>query len=479
MLLVTWLWQGLAVAVMTALVLGCARRLNAATRYVVWWLALVAVLVLPAAYVSVLRPSPGPGVSLAALPPADAAVLLPGVPDWLFAVAIVAWMIALLAGLVRVALGMSTVFRLKRVSRPLDPARSSGLAVWNTLRGTGRQPRLHVSERVGGACALGLWRPVILVSRSLADRLDDQELDLIVLHERAHLERYDDWAGLAEAIVFAVAGLHPAVWFIGRRIRFEREAACDDRVVARTGAVREYARSLVQAAASSSGQDNGFDRFTVPGAIRGRSALGGRVRRLLDPIRDRGSRLTIRTAVASAALLLAAVTVGARSPALIVLVDTTLEWPRVAALGRLAASGDLTGRERMTDVAPDRPPLRNGTTPDKRAAKPIPVFREPDGSRLSPRQEPLAPPLDPIPTSTRRAADIFGGPMELDPPPAAVESTKPPQSLTPWAVLARSGTSTGQGAARVGTSAGARARDAGLSIGRFFSRTGKSIADSY
>src|SRR5262245_17396947 len=50
-LLVTWLWQGLAIACVTALALKAARRLNAATRHVIWWLALAAVLAIPVVHV--------------------------------------------------------------------------------------------------------------------------------------------------------------------------------------------------------------------------------------------------------------------------------------------------------------------------------------------------------------------------------------------------------------------------------------------
>lgn len=46
-LIVTWLWQGLAIACITVLALKATPRLNAATRHVIWWLALAAVLAIP------------------------------------------------------------------------------------------------------------------------------------------------------------------------------------------------------------------------------------------------------------------------------------------------------------------------------------------------------------------------------------------------------------------------------------------------
>ena len=102
-----------------------------------------------------------------------------------------------------------------------------------------------------GACALGLGRPVILVSRAVAGALSDESLDEIVMHEQAHLDRYDDWSQLLLAVLSSLVGLHPAVRFLARRLDVDREAACDDRVVSCTGASRRYASALLAVAAAS------------------------------------------------------------------------------------------------------------------------------------------------------------------------------------------------------------------------------------
>lgn len=92
---------------------------------------------------------------------------------------------------------------------------------------------------------------MILVSRAVADALSDESLDEIAMHEQAHLDRYDDWSLLVLAVVGSLAGLHPAVRFLARRLDVDREAACDDRVMSRTGATRRYASSLLTAAAAN------------------------------------------------------------------------------------------------------------------------------------------------------------------------------------------------------------------------------------
>ena len=75
-----------------------------------------------------------------------------------------------------------------------------------------------VSEAASVASVLGFARPVIVLPRRLLTRVTDHELDQIVLHEYAHVQRWDDWARLVQAIVEAVCPFHPAVRWVGRSI---------------------------------------------------------------------------------------------------------------------------------------------------------------------------------------------------------------------------------------------------------------------
>ena len=77
------------------------------------------------------------------------------------------------------------------------------------------------------------------------------ELNAILLHELAHLRRYDDWTNLAQKLVKAILFFHPAVWFIESRLTLEREMACDDAVLAASYSPRAYAESLVGLAEKS------------------------------------------------------------------------------------------------------------------------------------------------------------------------------------------------------------------------------------
>src|SRR5262249_22375136 len=306
-LIATWLWQGVAVAGITTMVLRATPRLNAATRYVIWWLALAAVMAIPIVHIvagvaeTLFIPSVVKSTRVDAL-----MLVLPSLRGSVTTAFIVLWAFTLGSGLIRIARGCCAVGRLKRASASFDLVREARLTMWASVRHSSRRKMvLRTSECRVGACALGLGGPpIILVSSSLLDALSDDELDEIVMHERAHLERRDDWLKLVQAIVSSVAGLHPATRFIMRQIDADCEAACDDCVVARTGDSRRYAWTLV-GAASAVVECNKL-RLT-PGATGTPAALRRRVSRLLDPRCDRGARLAWGTNLTSAAVLAIAV----------------------------------------------------------------------------------------------------------------------------------------------------------------------------
>jgi hypothetical protein len=81
--------------------------------------------------------------------------------------------------------------------------------------------------------------------------LSPVELNAVVLHELAHLRRWDDWTNLAQKILRALLFFHPAVWWIGRSLSLEREMACDDFVLASNPNPRAYAQCLVSVAEKS------------------------------------------------------------------------------------------------------------------------------------------------------------------------------------------------------------------------------------
>jgi hypothetical protein len=91
-------------------------------------------------------------------------------------------------------------------------------------------------------------KPVIVVPGWVMLELSADELNQVLLHELAHLRRWDDWTNLAQKVVKAVFFFHPAVWWIEKQVSLEREMACDDAVIAETASPRAYAECLTHLA---------------------------------------------------------------------------------------------------------------------------------------------------------------------------------------------------------------------------------------
>ncbi len=91
---------------------------------------------------------------------------------------------------------------------------------------------------------IGYLRPVILMPVGLLAGLPVTQVEAILLHELAHIRRYDYLVNLLQVIVEGVLFYHPVVWWISGVVRTERENCCDDLVVSVTGGALEYATAL-------------------------------------------------------------------------------------------------------------------------------------------------------------------------------------------------------------------------------------------
>jgi TonB family protein len=95
---------------------------------------------------------------------------------------------------------------------------------------------------------VGWLRPVILVPVSAMSGLTTWQLELILMHELAHVRRYDHLVNLLQVVIETLLFYHPVVRWVSRVMREEREHCCDDLVVARSGDALAYARALTELA---------------------------------------------------------------------------------------------------------------------------------------------------------------------------------------------------------------------------------------
>lgn len=149
----------------------------------------------------------------------------------------------------------------------------SGLTVQLHLS---RPIRLLESCLVDAPMVFGHFRPLILMPIGLLAGLPAGQIEAILLHELAHIRRYDYLVNVLQRLVEGLLFYHPAVWWISGVIRAERENCCDDVVVAMSGNAREYAAAL---AALEQNRWSGRD----PAVAATGGSLVKRIRRLLYP----------------------------------------------------------------------------------------------------------------------------------------------------------------------------------------------------
>lgn len=155
------------------------------------------------------------------------------------------WLIGMVVVLARLAGGWIRAERLARCGLRPVPRFHQELA-----QQLARQARVLVpvqvftSLRVQVPTVVGWLRPRILLPASTLMGLTPSQLESILLHELAHIRRFDYLINLLQAVLEAVFFYHPAIWWLSQRLRIEREHCCDD-VVLKHCEVQVYARALV------------------------------------------------------------------------------------------------------------------------------------------------------------------------------------------------------------------------------------------
>ena len=168
-------------------------------------------------------------------------------------------------------------------------------AALGTLRPHGDAWRAERAAE-GLPATIGMLAPRIVVPADFESRFDARQRELILAHERTHVDRGDGWANLAVAALRALCWFNPLVHVAARCFRHDQELACDAVVVARHPPLRRaYGDALLQAqlAAGASPLACHFG-FGHP--------LKERIAMLREPIASRRRRIAGNAAVMALAL---------------------------------------------------------------------------------------------------------------------------------------------------------------------------------
>lgn len=133
-----------------------------------------------------------------------------------------------------------------RASRPASREWQRVAAHLSEALGLRRAVTLLESAAVEVPSVIGSLRPIILLPASALTGMTPAQIEMVLAHEMAHIRRHDFLINLLQAVVETLMFYHPAVWWMSRRVRIERENCCDDLAVAVCGDPIQYARALTR-----------------------------------------------------------------------------------------------------------------------------------------------------------------------------------------------------------------------------------------
>jgi beta-lactamase regulating signal transducer with metallopeptidase domain len=291
------LWQGLALAALAAMVMAASRRPS--VRYGIAVGAIALMLAAPLATFFVLvKPVPvtDAGISMPAVPPmafsaapaapgmgvalalempsrlAASDVLSPNTLPWLVG----AWLLGVALFSLRLAGGFLLLERRRRKqSAALSPRIQAMCRELQRQLGLDRAIRYLACDWLQAPAVIGWIRPIVFLPISALTGLNEEQLRAVIAHELAHIRRLDAFVNLFQMLVETLLFYHPAIWWLNRRIRAERELCCDEIAVSLTGNRLEYARALTRMAE--------WEKAPILAMAANRGSLSERVFHVIEP----------------------------------------------------------------------------------------------------------------------------------------------------------------------------------------------------
>ncbi|HUD12459.1 MAG TPA: M56 family metallopeptidase [Terracidiphilus sp.] len=155
----------------------------------------------------------------------------------------------------RLGWGLWTTESMRRRATPFKPAGDAAISLtrFQRLLGIGEgsdggEVEFASSPRVSGPATVGVWKQTLLLPPAFLDKLSADELDALLAHEFAHMQRWDFAKNLLYGIVSLPVAYHPLLWLTRARFAETREMVCDDLAAEAVGGREGYARSLLRLA---------------------------------------------------------------------------------------------------------------------------------------------------------------------------------------------------------------------------------------
>jgi beta-lactamase regulating signal transducer with metallopeptidase domain len=156
----------------------------------------------------------------------------------------VLYLLSVVINLVRLAMGWQSIRKIRK--------RATAAHTWQPLTdklaeraGILKHVQISFSNLIDVPCAFGYIKPILLLPVSISTQLSSEEIEVIILHELAHIKNNDYILNLIQQIMTLLLFLNPFAQLLSRMINLERENRCDDTVL-QIGDPLTYAGALVK-----------------------------------------------------------------------------------------------------------------------------------------------------------------------------------------------------------------------------------------
>ncbi len=181
-----------------------------------------------------------------------------------------AWLVGVLMLSVRTVGGWWLIRRLRRSGLAQVPESVLGsLTRLSQRMGVRRRIDLRISGRISGPLAMGVFRSLILLPASILTALNEEQLEVVLAHELAHIRRADYLWNILQSMIETLFFFHPAVWWVSNKLRQQRELCCDDAALACCSDPLVYATALLRL------EEQRSSRLHLAMALDGHEAASG------------------------------------------------------------------------------------------------------------------------------------------------------------------------------------------------------------
>jgi beta-lactamase regulating signal transducer with metallopeptidase domain/Flp pilus assembly protein TadD len=278
------------------------------------------------------------------------------------------------------AAGLVGSRHLRRAGTPLveGPVAEACRRLQRAL-GVTRRVALAACDTIAQPVLIGILRPTVLLPAAAIAGWSPADLEMILLHELAHVRRWDNLVNLGQRLIESLLFFHPCVWLASRQVRRDREDCCDALVVRHTNEPEAYATLLINVASSTRASGRLHPRHAaalLAASTMAAHPLASRVRRILK-IEDEPMKIS-RRMLALILLLAVGVSTAAYRAAFAVPAPIEADAPETTEeLVTVVYSAD------QLDRIPSRDWARLMSMPDAEATKIRWDYRHGEGARIT------------------------------------------------------------------------------------------------